>query len=310
MVASLASHYPARQVLVAFLVMVMGLLLGLNLVVVKLALRSSDPLTIQALASAAGAVVMLGTSKVAGHPTIPRGRDRTAAFAVGAAMTVMSSLGLSFGVERVDAGVAAVVMSTTPLVTMLLCRVFLREMQPVQAMVGALLGLLGVFLVSLSVGAQGGLEQFQGVLLLLVGAGGWSLGLVFMKTLGHGVPARPLIAWQMSLGTPVLIVLALLVSGMQADWTVWFGAALLYMGLVAKALTFVLQLMTLRLGSPVQASLTAFLMPVFGTIGGVVFLNESVSLGQFAGAVAILSGVALLLRARAAASNVLPGPPV
>lgn len=298
-----------RRAVVPLLVLITGSLLGLNLVVVKIALRYSDPLTIQAMATAAGALVMLGTSAASGHRLVPRGRELLAALAVAGAMTVGSSLGLSFGVQRIDAGIAALVMSTTPIVTMVLSRIVLRERQSVLAIIGGILGVLGVSLISLSVGTRGGSEQVKGMLLLMIGALGWSLGLIFMKTLGHGVPARPLIGWQMTIGAPVLVVLALVSTKMAAEWTLWFVAAILYMGLLAKALTFLLQLATIRLGSPVQASLTAFLMPLFGTAGGVILLDETVTAAQLVGAGAILSGVALVLRSRARVQIDLAPPP-
>lgn len=277
---------------------VLGALLGFNIVAVKIAMRDADPLTIQAFATVVGALVMLAGTAILGPRRLPDRRLTRAAIAVSLVMTVAASVGLSFGVQRVDAGLAALIMSVTPIMTLALSVLVLRERRSWHGTAGMAFGLVGVAIVSVGAGLRGGTDEAWGTLLLLGGALGWSSGLIIMRTIGHGLPAVLLTAWQMTIGAPILVAITLLTTGITVTWTWTLVACLLYMGLLAKGLGTLLQLYTLRIGSPVHASLTAFLMPIFGALGGIVFLGETLERSEVVGAVAILVGIALVLRAR------------
>jgi drug/metabolite transporter (DMT)-like permease len=79
---------------------------------------------------------------------------------------------------------------------------------------------------------------------------------------------------------------------------VGFVVALVYSGLLAKAISFLLQLWTVGRASMLAASSVAFLVPIFGTVAGVLFFQESVGISMIAGSVVILVGVGFVARDR------------
>jgi drug/metabolite transporter (DMT)-like permease len=282
---------------VVLLVTLIAAILGLNLVVLKVAIADSGPITVQSYAAVVASATFFAVARASRSP-VSLGKGRwPAALWVGLCLTVGSSLGVAAGLQRVDAGIAALVISTTPIITLILGSLILRERHSWHGLVGVMIGFLGVGIVGYSQrGGEG--SELVGVVFMLLGALGWSLGLVLMRALADGIARSTFIAWQAMLGVPVLLFVAGIVEGFSVRWSMLFVAAILYSGAMAKGTSFFLQLTVVRLGSPTQASLTAFLMPVFGTLAGVLLLSERVQPEQVYGGVTILAGVALVLRAR------------
>ena len=287
-----------RPLLVALLVTLIAAILGLNLVVLKVAIAASGPITVQAYSAVVASAAFFAIARASGASLRLDPGRWPAALAVGLCLTVGSSLGVAAGVERVDAGVAALLVSTAPLFALTLGVGLLRERYSWHGILGVLVGFAGVAIVALSAGRSGDATETLGVVFMLLGSFGWALGLILMRALAGGIPGSIFIAWQTLLGVPILLLAAVLTEGLQARWSLLFAAAIVYSGAMAKGTSFFLQLLVVRLGSATQASLTAFLMPVFGTIAGVVLLDERVEPAQVYGGMTILAGVALVLRVR------------
>jgi drug/metabolite transporter (DMT)-like permease len=266
------------------------------MVALKIAIRSADPLTVQALSTALTAVCLLGWAVARGADIRPGTAGVRAASLTAVPMTIGSSLGVAFGVQRVDAGLAAILISTTPIASLVIGRVLLHDPGDWRGVVGVLLGVAGVSVVSIdAVGATDN-SDLLGIGLVLVGALGWALGMAGMK-LAHGsLPPAVLVGWQMALGAPVLLVIAWVVTGMSSSWSIGFVLALAYGGLLAKGFSFLLQVWTVSRASILATSSTAFLVPVSGTVTGVVLLGESIQARTVAGALVILAGVAFVVR--------------
>lgn len=285
--------------LVAVLVTLVAAILGLNLVALKVAIAASDPVTVQALGVLLTTVVMFAAVAVNGGPLRLERRYVPAAVGIALSLTVGSSIGIAFGVERVTAGVASLLVSTVPIITLALEYLTAGTLPSRRGVAGVLVGFAGVGIVALGEQRTGGTTQALGVLYMVLGSAGWSLGLVLMRTLGDGAPRATLLAWQFLVSAPLLLVLGALATGLRVEWTGLVALAILYSGPAAKGVSFFLQLTVVRLGTAVHASLTAFLMPIFGTLAGIALLGERVHTAQVLGAVAILGGVTLVLRSRA-----------
>lgn len=283
--------------IIAGLVTAIAAILGLNLVVLKVALQFAGPVTVQGLAAVVAAATFFAVARASGAPLGLQGAQVFPAVAVAMTLTVGSSLGVVFGVARIEVGVASLLMSTTPITALALGWVLLRERHTWHGVAGVVLGVAGVAIVASAV-RGGGNTELLGVVFMLLGAASWSLGLVLMKMLADGIERSTFIAWQTFLGVPVLLGVAWGVEGLQMQVTWLFLLTVVYAGALSKGLSFFLQLTVVRLGSSTHAATTAFLIPVFGTLAGVVLLAETVRLEQVLGAGAILGGVALVLRSR------------
>lgn len=307
MTSAQAAPRERRTVLVVLgLVTLIAAILGLNLVVLKVAIEVSGPFTVQAFSAVVASLTFFAVARASRAPVHLQRRSLPAALWVALSLTVGSSMGVAAGVERVDAGIAALLISTTPILTLLLGTLLLRERYSWHGVLGVTIGFLGVAIVAVS--QRGGGTQLLGVGFMLLGALGWSLGLVLMRLLAGGITRSTFIAWQTLLGVPFLLLAAGLIEGFRAEWTLLYLLAIVYSGAMAKGTSFFLQLTVVRLGNATQASLTAFLMPVFGTLAGVLLLGEQVTGAQVSGGATILLGVALVLRARTSEAPPAPVP--
>jgi probable blue pigment (indigoidine) exporter len=210
-------------------------------------------------------------------------------------------------VQRVSAGVASLLMSMTPVFTLALGALLLGERPTPLGIAGLVAAFAGVALVAATLDG-GGRSELLGVTYMLLGAASWSAGIVLMRLMAGGLTRSTFVAWQTMLGIPVLAVAAAVIEGFTFVWSLPFALGVFYAGAFSKGTSFFLQLTIVRLSTATVASLVAFLIPVFGTLAGVVLLGETVRAGQVYGGAVILVGVGLVLRAGAAASAASPAP--
>lgn len=86
---------------------------------------------------------------------------------------------LSIGEQTVSAGVASLLVSTTPIFSAIIATIFLREKMSRLSWVGSLIAFLGVFIIMVGTGDQ--LVFELGVLIILIGALGESFYFVFQS---------------------------------------------------------------------------------------------------------------------------------
>ncbi len=269
-----------------------ALILGLNFVTLRVALRSAGPLTVQAMVAVAAGVPMLLVS-MAASPRRPY-RIREAAL-VGVLFTGAASLATVAGVGRVGAAIGALIAASTPLMTVLIDRVFLRQHHRRTTLLGVGVGFGGVAIVVWG-GATGG--DPLGALFILTAAACWSMSLISLGRLQARWSITSLVAWQAILVVPALGLAAWVVEGLSVRWDWGFVLAVAYAGVFGTAISLAMQVVVIRGGSPVHASTIAFLTPASAALAAALMLGEHIAVRQVIGAVTILAAVGLVLSDR------------
>lgn len=163
----------------------------------------------------------------------------------------------------------------------------------------ALFGQALVFYEAFTAGSTGG-QRLLGDGLFLVGAGLWSAFVVTGKLALAKLGAFDLTAYVCFVGAPLLILAALpavpavSLESLNAD----FWSAVLYMSLAATVIGSSLWHRGLHELGPARASLSFYLIPVFGLIFAAALLGEKPTAVQLVGVVIVLTGVALSDRSR------------
>ncbi len=284
------------QVIAGTCVVGCGGVLGLNFALLKVALRAAGPITVQALATVLTGAILAAYlfAKRSRYRVSPRELGWTAT--AGLLLGVCGSCATAFGVERIAAGTAALILATTPVLTVLV-RAGLFRQRPRRAEVGGCaLGLVGVVIVVWG-SSKAGHGELIGGLLVLLAALLWALALIVMRERLARVPPDVVVAWELIVSSPVLLVIAYTSEGVNVRWSLAFLGAVVYLGLAGKGLSFLLQMIAVRRGSDVLASATAFLTPPFGVFFGAVLLAEHVGALEVLGALVILAGVAAIISA-------------
>ena len=194
---------------------------------------------------------------------------------------------------RLTASLASILNATTPIFVVLFGAVQTRIVPGARAIVGALIGLVGV---AMMVGL-GPMMVDAGLVLaiaaMLVAAASYAIGGLWARARLPRTPGLVQAAGQCLSAAAILIIPALVARPRDVPDGGAF-AAVLTLSLVCTGLAFALLFrLNARIG-PQRALTVTFLAPVFGLLGGVLFLGEPLTLGIVLGLLVILVGVSLI----------------
>ena len=201
---------------------------------------------------------------------------------------------IAWGEERIDSGLAAILMAVMPLATVILTHFFTADERAGAAKVlGVAVGLAGVvFLVGTE--ALRGLGSDVWRQLAVAGA---ALSYAAAATLARRLPPlTPAVRTTavMLCGTLVMTPLALL---FEQPWTITpsFESVLsiVYLGLVPTAVGTIIYFRLISNTGATFVSFINYLIPVLGVLWGFLFLDERVSVQALMSMVAILAGIAI-----------------
>jgi len=211
---------------------------------------------------------------------------------------VMSQTLLFTALLMTSAGRAAILFNMQPFFTLLLLPLFVPAEHVTRLRwLGTGVAFLGVALVLSERGTAGGL--LLGDLLVLVAALGWTGNIVLNKRMPSSVNAVAVIFWNSLAAIPVFGVLTLAFEPAAAwNLTASAVASVLYLGVVAAGLGFVLIVWLTRTYSASRVNVFVFLSPVFGVLIGWAALGETVSALQALGALAVAAGILIVTAER------------
>lgn len=192
--------------------------------------------------------------------------------------------------QRLPSSLAATLMSTSALVMMLLAWAMLRQRPRAIAVVGALVGLVGV---GIMLGLGGGPVDVWGVAVSLGAMVASSFGYILTAKWGADVPALTMSAWQLVGGSLLLIPVAVLVEGAPPALTPSSALGFAYLTVIATAVAYVAWFTGLRRLPAGVVGVVGLLNPVTGVALGVAIAGEAFGLTQGIGLALVLGGIAL-----------------
>jgi len=228
-------------------------------------------------------------------------RDALAMIGLGVLGIALFSICFNFGLKRSTAYNGSLLINSQPIFTTLLAPLIIKEDFSLVRTVGALVGVVGVYLIvagGLSPGDILTHEYFWGNLILLGGALSISIYSILLKRYviryGGFVPTF----LTMLSGTIVLFAAALLITGKRVFQGITPGSWLLliYIGVVGTALVYPLFNLALKATGVVRAVGFKLLIPVFAVVLSVILLGERPGLFTYIGAVIVIASVYLIQR--------------
>jgi drug/metabolite transporter (DMT)-like permease len=207
-------------------------------------------------------------------------------------------LGLSFvGMQTISSGLAAIIISTNPLLTALLAASLLGEHLNWRKGLGLLLGLAGVAVILRSRFGSGH-DDTSGMLF----SAGAAIAIALATILYKKVPTRsaPFTALAIQLiagGAGLLPVALLLEDAGSLHLNLQLVGAILYLAGPVSIGAFAIWFMLLRRGGATQASSLHFLMPPLGLAMGWLVLDEPLIAIDFIGILPVALGIWLVTRA-------------
>ncbi len=200
------------------------------------------------------------------------------------------------GLQDTTATNGTLLNSFIPIFILILSSVFFAERISFQQIVGVMVSLLGVFIIlsKLNFTVIQQLRFNQGDLWILAGSLDWALYSIFLKRYRpKGLDALGFLGTTMVLGLIVLLPLYLLnpfhEAGLLLNQTTI--ATLLYIALFPSILAYLAWNYGIsRIGASIGGQFI-HLMPLFGALMAVIFLNETIQLYHLLGGIAIAIGL-------------------
>lgn len=272
-----------------------GAIWGFTYVAVKWGLRDTGPMTLGLLRVVLGAVTLLVLAGALSGPMPRSPRLHGQLAAIGLLGVAVFIALLNIGTARVNAGTAALIVYSQPLVLAVLAPLVLHERISKVQVAGVLLGMLGLLLVVFSRLAGGG--SWIGYAALLGCALSWSLSTVVFKKVAPEVSLLWGVALQVAYSIPPLLLASVLAEGVQVHVTVRLAVIAVFLGAGASGLAYLLWFNLLGGASALVASVSVLLVPLFAALFGAVILGEHWSIVSAIGALCIIGSIALVYRA-------------
>jgi drug/metabolite transporter (DMT)-like permease len=219
------------------------------------------------------------------------GRHSTLLILAQSLLFIVAQVALFIGLTMTSAGRAAILFNMQPFFTLLLLPFFVPfERLTLRRWLGTGVAFVGVALVLAERGLAGG--SLLGDALCLLAALAWTGNVILNKTMPHDVNSVAMIFWNVAVAVPVFGLLAVLLEP-HAAWQISAAGigSVLYLGVIAAGLGFVLIVWLTRTYSASRVNVFVFLSPVFGVLIGWALLGESISALQALGALAVAVGI-------------------
>ncbi len=198
------------------------------------------------------------------------------------------------GVKGIDASTSALLIQLEVPFGLITAWLFLGEKISLKQMLGMFIAFAGAVLI---VGEPKLSNDLTSVALLIAGAFTWAVGQVMIKKLsveGGFVLITGIAIW----ATPQLFISSFLLESNQieqlttAPIEAWLAVA--YLGLVMTALAYAMWYRLLNIYSVNKVMPFLLLLPLTSVVGGIFFLNESLTLKITLGGILTLIGVAVI----------------
>lgn len=202
---------------------------------------------------------------------------------------------ISAGEQRIDSGLAGILVATMPLWLVVLMPVLGLGRPKLLAVLGTLTGLVGVVLLLGGIGHGTTAPDLLGAGMVVAAAVCYAIGSATAKRFMTGVDPVVVTAATMTTAALVTAPFAAFEIPARLPEPTALGA-LLALALVCTAAAFVLYNRLIAGAGPQRAGLVAYLAPLFAVTYGAVLLDEPIGVGTFAGLALILFGSWLATR--------------
>jgi drug/metabolite transporter (DMT)-like permease len=275
----------------------LGALWGGSFLLIKVSVPAFGPFALTDLRALVALLALLAWPKtLRAIPSMTPFRRRWRQYLLLGALDVAIPLVLVAAGELVlPASTAAILVSTVPVFTALIAVLWLRERLTTGRATGLLSGFVGVaILVGWSPVALNNIVALA-IAAVLLAAVFYSLAGVYAGKFFEGVSA-----YEMAVGqqvSTVLLLFPLVLVAPPQDWTsgrAW--ACLIALGVLCTGLAYLLFFYLIRSVGPTRTMTVAYLVPLFGTAWGAMFLGEDLNLSMLLGMAVILLSVGLVTR--------------
>lgn len=275
-----------------------AVVLGLGVVGIKVGLGFFPPLLFAAFRIDIAAVLLLAYAALRFDDWRPRTRRDAVGILAGGAFLIGGMMGFLFlGLQDTTSGVAAIVLSLDPVLTVAFAALLLADERLTRiGLVGVLVALVGVGIVVQPSPADFLSGNLAGEEYVLLASVSLALGSVLVRWSNHDIAPTALTAWAMVVAAPMMHLASVGVGESFAaiDPTPTALGALFFVAVVAGAGGYALMFDLIEEIGAVRASFLQYAVPVVASLGGWLLLGERLPPEAFVGYLVIFAGFLLL----------------
>ena len=253
---------------------------------------SPGPLTLARLL--VGSVVLGVVVAVRRRPQLPSRRDWPLLLVCGLLWFGVYNVALNAAEQRVDAGTAAMLVNVGPLILALLAGFLLHEGFPRSLVIGSAVAFAGALVIAAATSDRS--AGPAGVVLCVVAATGYAVGVVAQKPLLSRLPALEVTWLACAIATVACLPFAPTLVDEVADARASTVAWVVYLGAFPTAIAFTTWAYALSRTTAGKMGATTYLVPPVAIVLAWGLLGETPALLAVAGGALCLVGVAISRR--------------
>ena len=279
--------------------LLLGAIWGASFLFIGVAVQEFGPITLMFLRVLAAGLILLAAAyltqrKKPLRETFQLRQNWRKFLVVGLLNSALPFTLIAFSELKISVSLAAILNSTTPLFAALVAAAWGSEKLTKRKVWGIMFGILGVSVLmgkGLLIVNQ---ETIIAVLASLLAAGFYGSATVYAAKHISGLPAVFASTAQL-LGAAVILAVPAVITAPQVRPSMTAVAALLALILLSTALAYLLYFFLLKNVGPTRTASVTFLVPVFGSLWAILFLDDPFNAGMLIGMIIIFASVGLVM---------------
>lgn len=279
-----------------FVFILLGAIWSASFLWIKIALDEVGPLTLVAYRVLFGLLTGLAVALIWRVP-LPRSAATWKVFGLlGLINIAIPFFLITWGEQSIDSAVASILNATVPIFTVILAHFFTSDdRMTTPKVLGVLVGFIGVAILFSEDLHAGVNVSLLGQAAVVVASFSYAVSYIYARLNTQNVRGEIRGALPLVSATAVMWVLAPVAESplkIPSLPITWIG--LLWLGVLGSGLALIMQYYLVHEIGPTRATLVTYIFPLGGVLLGVIFLNEHLSWQLIAGAVLIISSIAVV----------------
>ena len=276
----------------AYLALVfLTLIWGMNWMAMKYGLRYAQPAVYNVDRILVAVAVLFAVMYWEGRPFWPR--SWIAVIVTGFFQTTINFTATTMALAGGGAGRTSVLVFTMPFWTMLMAWPVLHERVRGTQWLAVAFALVGLVIVVEPWHWEGELAPKLWATLSGSGSGAGPVATKYFQR-RHQLDMLNLITWQMAVGVLPLLLVPLVFSMPSAEWSALYVSAVVYAGVIATAIGFIMWTAVIAVLPAGTASLNMFAIPVIAIVSSMLVFGERITTTEWIGIAAIGIGLVIL----------------
>jgi drug/metabolite transporter (DMT)-like permease len=259
----------------------------------KLGLSYSSPFSFTTARFVIASIIMVVALPFLSKNKLPSREFWLPIAAVGFLQTALMFVLSAYGLVLIDLSRATILIYTTPLWSVLLGPIFLKEELNTSRILCVILGCIGIGLIILPSIDN---APLLGYLLLMTSSFCWAISILVAKRYLSKADQLHVLVWQTVVGTFGLILFGFFIDE-EINFTFNFNSisALIYVSVFGTIVAMYLWFFIIQRVEMIQASLASLAVPVFVMLINSIFLDGSIDVGLILGSLLIILSILVVL---------------